>query len=249
MLQKNEIINIYQNIYSKADPFLVLRNDEPFKYLVTFLPNSLESIILDAGCGDGRYPYNLAKEGYKNIIGFDLLPEINTQGLFSYQCSSIDDINMPNSSVDFIYSLGSVVLYVPDLIKAYREIYRVLKPGSLFIFSAHTKYSLWTMDRKIKRLLGNAEHLKGIKFYSASEHCEMLKNTGFEVMNIDGYYPWYLPMDLSRKLTTKWHKLTYKSNDFNYFKSQKTYKKVPDFIKKMRSTFGYHLLIAVRKPE
>jgi SAM-dependent methyltransferase len=248
MLSQEKIASIYEKIYSQADPFIMLRNDEAFKYLLNFSPDSLKSVIVDAGCGNGRYSYNLIKQGYKNIIGFDLLPEIDTKGLFRYQYSSITDIDLPDNYADFLFS-ASTIYYAPDPSIACREFYRVMKPGSLLVFSAHTKYSLWTLDRKIKRWLGNAEHLNGIKFYSASEYGEMLKSSGFEIVDIDGYYPFYLPMDLSFKLTTKWHKLmTYKPDDVDYFKTQKDYRQVPKYIKQLRSIFGYHLLMAARKP-
>ncbi len=75
-----------------------------------------------------------------------------------------------------------------------------LKDDGILFFTAHTKYSLFTLLRVAKRDIfkcKNMEHLDGVEFYSANYYKKLLEKNGFEIILQDGYntsfllYPFY----------------------------------------------------------
>lgn len=163
-------------------------NDSQLTYILEALPQNKNIFILDAGCGDGRYSAYLLNMGYKNIAAVDLFEKSMVEGI-EYITSSIDNLPFDNNSFDFIFS-NSVIFYVEPPIKALFEFHRVLTPGGSLIFTAHTKWSFFTLKRLIKRdllRLKQMNHLVGVKFYTASYYHEALEKVGFIVHLRDGW--------------------------------------------------------------
>jgi SAM-dependent methyltransferase len=90
--------------------------------------------------------------------------------------------------MDMIYAI-SVIYYLPDPQKAIEEFCRVLKPGGILMITAHTKYSIFTFDRIIKRFLKLkiGEHLNGILFYSSLQYKHMFDKAGLKLITVDGF--------------------------------------------------------------
>lgn len=117
-----------------------------------------EAQILDLGCGCGRTTFWLYQLGWKNIIGADISKamikkanEINQKLKFNLQFLSLDAANLTfkTNTFDFVLFSFNGWTGIPKKearIKAMQEIYRVLKPGGIFIFYAHerneTQYNL-----------------------------------------------------------------------------------------------------------
>jgi SAM-dependent methyltransferase len=196
-IDRELIKEIYQERFSKS---LVLHPHDPqLIYLLNFLPKDKNVRILDAGCGDGRYSDHLANIGYRHIDAVDLFEKSPVPSV-SYQAASIDELPFENQTFDFIFS-NSVVFYIDPPSKALAELSRVLKPGGLLLFTAHTKWSLFTLQRWVKRdllRLRQMSHLSGIKFYSASYYKNILERLKLKVLLRDGwrlsffFYPLYL---------------------------------------------------------
>jgi SAM-dependent methyltransferase len=176
-------------------------NDIQLNYILNYLPKDKKTTILDAGCGNGNYAFYLADLGYINISAVDLFANIETDR-FVYKQASIDDLPFGDNSFDFIYS-NSVIYYLENPKKGILEFKRVLKKDGVLFFTAHTKYSLFTLWRIIKRdifKLKSMEHLENVKFYSANYYKEILEKQGFEIILQDGYevsfflYPFYRKM-------------------------------------------------------
>jgi SAM-dependent methyltransferase len=188
-MDREKIKSIYgKKLFSDGSPAALPADDIPFSFIREYIPRDRKAMILDAGCGNGRYIHALASLGYENVVGIDLFP-CNT-GVKKYICASIDSLPFKNESFDAIYS-NSVIYYLGDPSSGISEFFRVLKSGGYVMITAHTKYSLFTLDRIIKRLLGHGSvsHLKGVRFHSSFRYAAMMKKAGFEIAEITGYSP------------------------------------------------------------
>ena len=196
-INRDRVRKIYQERLSELPALHA--DDAQLCYLLKYLPKRMDIRILDAGCGDGRYSLYLANLGYTNILAVDLFEKLLQDNL-SYQQASIDALPFHNDSFDFVFS-NSVIFYVDPPSKGLAEFYRVLKPGGLVIFTAHTRWSLFTLQRCLKRDFlkrSQMSHLEGVKFYSSSYYHSILVRLGFRVELRDGwrysffFYPMYL---------------------------------------------------------
>lgn len=148
-----------------------------------------DQMILDAGCGNGSYSYSVLEEGAKNVYAIDLFDKapFEKEG-FHYSKASIDKLPFENDFFDIIFA-QSVIYYSSDCGKTIDEWKRVLKPGGIIYISGHTKYSIYTLVRKIKLLLQfkSVEHLKGVKFFSTNYYKRLIKENGLKIIKIDGW--------------------------------------------------------------
>jgi SAM-dependent methyltransferase len=208
-------------------------------YLMQLLPEDRGTCILDAGCGNGCYSRALAASGYRNVIAIDLFGQVDTQGAFRYQRNSIDAIDLPDQSVEFLFSF-SVIYYLPDPLRALREFHRVLKPQATMVLTSHTRHSLFTLKRIIWRAFGKAPHLKGVRFRSTGNYLRMTREAGFELLDADGYRLLALPGFLRRCLPLL--------GGEPFGQRRTNWGHSPRWLKQLRSVFGYHFAIAAYKP-
>ena len=103
-----------------------------------------DKVVLDAGCGSGRYTVALAKLGAKKAVGVD----IGTKGMgfaktkikelkldnIEFKEGNVLEIPFEDNTFDFAFSNG-VIHHTINVEKALSELARVLKPkGYLWIF-------------------------------------------------------------------------------------------------------------------
>lgn len=221
----------------------ILRDDDiQLQYILKYLSKNRNISILDAGCGNGKYAFYLSNLGYKNISAIDLFEKIETN-LFDYKKSSIDSLPFKNDSFDFIYA-NSVIYYLKNPENGILELKRVLKDDGLLFFTAHTKYSLFTLWRVFKRdVLGlkSMEHLSKVKFYSANYYKNILEKNGFDIILQDGYEISFFLYPVYKKIARGFKK---------YFKINlpllKPYQN-SGFFGKIKSEIAYHSVFIARK--
>jgi SAM-dependent methyltransferase len=200
LLDRSHIKDVYKRLlFDKPGP--VENHDIQLQYILRYIPKQSQSFILDAGCGNGKYALKLSELGYGNIHAVDLFEQIPWIDRFSYVQGSIDKLPYRDNAFDFLYA-NSVVYYLSEPEKGIGEFRRVLVPGGHVMITAHTKYSLFTLSRMIQMALklSTAEHLQGVRFYSANEYAGMLIKNGFEIKLIDGYKLSFLFAPLYRKI-------------------------------------------------
>ena len=123
--------------------------------------------ILDLGCGAGRTTINLYKNGYKDIIGLDVstnliefannyIKENNLD--INFVVGNAANLDYPDNAFDAVIFSFNGMQCIPgkrNRDNVLKEVYRVLKPGGYYIFTAHNRddsgkfQSVWD-EEKIK---------------------------------------------------------------------------------------------------
>jgi ubiquinone/menaquinone biosynthesis C-methylase UbiE len=102
-------------------------------------------LVLEAGCGTGRFCFWLNKKGI-DCIGIDIVPEIVKKAVFYAKDKGLpsyfvvaDVCNLPlrDESIDGYLSLGVVEHFrsTVEVIKAFKECRRVLKKGGIALIT------------------------------------------------------------------------------------------------------------------
>ena len=198
-------------------------------------PTASNLKVVDVGCGIGGPMRNICKFTGADVTGLTLnqyqvdrgneLCEADPQ-LGTEKCRSVqgDFMRMPfkDSSYDAAYAIEATC-HAPDRVGVYSEIYRVLKPGSVFAcyeWCMTDEYDSNNEEhRRIKKQIEEGDGLPDICHTSVCLNA--LKEAGFEVLDArdmadddygaaKGGKPWMLP------LMPSWNPLTQRFQ-FNWF--------------------------------
>ena len=125
----------FENIFYKA---IYNANEDFFDYLKI---NSINSNILDYGCGIGQSLQEVVKFNPKKIFGIDISEVSIQKAKDSIQKSNsnvellvdnCEKTKFNDSTFDIIY--GSGILHHLDISLCLKEMHRILKPGGRFLF-------------------------------------------------------------------------------------------------------------------
>jgi len=130
-----------------------------------FAPEELkDKLVLDVGCGSGRFLDILAKSEVK-VVGIDPTSAIDSAGeilakrglnekVGLVQCG-IEDMPFHEETFDFIFSIG-VLHHTPSIFESLRKLVKFLKPGgTLAIWIYHPVGSRRTLNRFWWRIIHN----------------------------------------------------------------------------------------------
>ena len=163
-----------------------------------------DSNVIDVGCGSGTTAIALCKTVGCRVTGVDLSgvrianaidsledqPE-EVREKVDFQKGSATDLPIEDQTFDRAWSQATIY-HVPDKVKVLEEVYRVLKPGGVFVFDDLIKPQPEISDKARKfvyeRLLYDTD-------FSFESYQEALKNAGFEILEAE---------DLSRHLKTSY---------------------------------------------
>jgi ubiquinone/menaquinone biosynthesis C-methylase UbiE len=159
---------------------------EIFPHLLSVL-NGKEQIVLDFGCGPGRFTAKLAEAIHGKAIGIDPVKELldlapHTDNVLFKQMKN-SHIPLPDNSVDVVWCclvLGGI--RGSALSKTVNEIYRILRPGALLFLVENTAEktnrlsSAWifrsTREYQVLFPLANLVHLHD--YYDVGEQISVL---------------------------------------------------------------------------
>jgi ubiquinone/menaquinone biosynthesis C-methylase UbiE len=186
--------NYWEEIYSKRkNPpnFMIYELDSRMGKALSAIDrfsNGKTINILDIGCGTGHYIEELLIRNH-NVTGTDvafgmLMKAKQKLNKFSGKSnlinSNIENLPFQDKSFDAIFCIG-VIEYLPDISKALKEIYRVLKSDGIVILSAPNLYSL-------KFLMDPYYVVRGFRFLLKKLGVDIKKRTQTKYdisMNID----------------------------------------------------------------
>ena len=161
----------------------VLGNFNPTPVFERHLQEAL--VIADLGCGTGEMLAGLLGRGEKTLIGVDVSPEMLEQARLrlperpnlELRIGELEHLPMREQEADA--ALMSMVLYhVSEPEKAIREVYRVLRPGGLFLLVDFLKHN----QEQIKDIIG------GVWLgFTRQQISGWLDRTGFNLKHIESY--------------------------------------------------------------
>jgi SAM-dependent methyltransferase len=148
--------------------YRILRQEEDrvtFENRTGLKPEDLVGrVILDAGCGMGRYLRIARESAARRVVGIDLSPAVSaardvTRDLPNVSIVRGDLLRLPFApgTFDLIYSLG-VIDHTPDPRACFLALARLLKPGgriAIWVYPRERAIVEWIMDaqRAISRRL------------------------------------------------------------------------------------------------
>jgi SAM-dependent methyltransferase len=127
--------------FSNQWQLLATLREENWQELLSYLSPLTEEVfrdklVLDAGCGMGKFTYWAGRSKAKQVIGIDLSHSVevayrHTRHLPNVHIAQADMYNLPfKSEFDVIYSIG-VLHHLPESQRGFNRLVDFLKPGGL----------------------------------------------------------------------------------------------------------------------
>ncbi len=174
----------YTSVYPKADP------EKVFKSEILKL-SSAQKIVLDIGCGDGKFTHDLSHY-FNKIIGIDnskQLLKIATQKQKGAKIKNLEfifadaqKIPFPNSKFDIAINRRGPSFY--------KEFYRILKKGGYYL-----EIGIGEKDvKELKETFGRGQNYGNWDKSRLKKNILEFKKLGFKIISAkDFYYEEYYP--------------------------------------------------------
>lgn len=183
--------------------------DHPYRYYEEQIDKLIneETTILDIGCGRTAPVLKKYLGRAKKLIGTEVIPFTEQiEGIELYTHDIVDMKSIKSSSVDLVFC-RSVMEHITEPFGAYKEVFRILKPGGQFIFLTANFYDYASI---IAHITPNKYHAAIVKAVEGREDedtfptaytcntkrkiMELATETGFKIAEFKymGQYPCYL---------------------------------------------------------
>lgn len=181
----------------------------PYRILEARVLGAIEppDSVLEIGCGRTAPSLQRLRGKAGALYGIDVVPfAADADGLHLFNESVTDMTSIADGAMDLVYS-RSVMEHIADVDAAYREIFRVLKPGGKYIFLTPNRYDYASV---IASLVPNRFHSKIVRYTEGRQELDtfptfyrsnslsriraLADSAGFHVIELArlGQYPAYL---------------------------------------------------------
>lgn len=151
--------------------------------------------VLDIGCGTGTLA-NSFKNRFPDVklLGCDFSLPMLLKAKERLEGKNIrlltsDCADLPFRDSLFNHAISSLTYqWVPDITNAFQEVWRILKPGGLFLFSIfgpRTLEELRTSYKKTEEAVGEKERLVFMEFHKRESLAVYLNKAGFNTLSIE----------------------------------------------------------------
>jgi len=190
----NKIANVYDVVAKEyAQAFLGEHDKKPKdrEMLLRFAKEIGERRpVWDFGCGPGQTAKYLKDLGVE-ISGLDLSEKILGQARtihpeLHFQKGNILDLDFKNDSIAGVVAFYAIVHFTEDqVVAAFSEIFRVLQPGGIFLFTYH----IGDNTIHVEEFLGRKTDID-FMFFTTDFISSCLKKAGFEKIEITEREPY-----------------------------------------------------------
>ncbi|XP_042403337.1 24-methylenesterol C-methyltransferase 2-like [Zingiber officinale] len=171
--------------------------------------------IVDVGCGVGGPMRAIASHSGAHVVGITINEyqvgrasahnrKAGLDGLCEVVCGNFLEMPFPDASFDGAYSIEATC-HAPCLEDVYREIFRVLKPGALYVSYEWVTTGLYRPDdpRHVETIRGieRGDALPGLR--AQNEVAAIARQAGFEVVEerdlaLPPAEPWWTRLQMGR---------------------------------------------------
>ncbi|GEM_PF-6287652 len=160
-----------------------------FKLLKEYVERERIGLALDIGCGPGIHVNYLKALGVK-CVGIDIADRFLGKGCV---CGDMHMLPFKNCSFDMAFSFFCVLNHASDLLRVLREVWRVLKDSSVFMFTVANRKSIFRKGRVRKFFVKEAGGYNCIRCYSRKEVSRAVLDAGFQIERIGGIFLFLKP--------------------------------------------------------
>jgi SAM-dependent methyltransferase len=172
------VSDVYNSMWAAQARQVYLGREDEFRrkfQVFAHLPEPLEvyfkdKVVLDAGCGEGRFTWLASHLGARQVVAVDSSHEALTRANAGTgnppNCSFVraDIMRLPFRPVfDYVMSLG-VLHHTPSTAAAYRSVVRHLKPGGYITIFVYGRWSLPLIIWPLRCLTLNMDSSRVLRF-------------------------------------------------------------------------------------
>jgi len=186
-----KIVSDAEKVWNWSSPSGKKRADRRVEFLINVPGIKKEDKVLEIGCGTGLFTEKLYNATKSDITGIDIsedLLEIARKKIPDANFLIEDAMNLSFQDATFDVICGSSVIHHLDMEEAYKEFFRVLRPGGRMVFAEPNMINPQIAVQKnipfIKRWMGDSPDETAIIRWKTYKQ---LKRTGFKNIKITPY--------------------------------------------------------------
>lgn len=168
---------------------------------------SKDSVVLDAGCGEGTTAIRLAEKYNIIVEGIDLLDfniksankrllNNSVQKSVNFLVGDYTKLPFPDNHFDGVYTMETLV-HAPDYKSALLEFRRVLKPGGklvLFEYSMPAQVDMGDDEKRMFTVMNEGSAMHSLPKFIHDTFPQKLINVGYEKVKVHNITKHVLPM-------------------------------------------------------